>query len=63
MLGFSFGKQRERWDAIHAGWQCNESAEFAFSDQLDSVTGKPLGSRYYPRGVTSILWLYDRNDL
>jgi hypothetical protein len=60
VLGFNFGKQRDRWDEIHAAWQCNEHADFAFSDQLDSTNGKPIGSRYYPRGVTNILWLLGR---
>jgi len=31
-----------------------ENAYFAWSDQM--LQGKAVGSRYYPRGVTSILW-------
>jgi hypothetical protein len=60
VLGMKFGAAAKKWDAIHAAWQCNEHAEFAFSDQLDSTNGKPLGSRYYPRGVTSILFLNEK---
>ena len=26
-------------------------------DQINSETGVTCGSRYYPRGVTTILWL------
>jgi hypothetical protein len=25
-------------------------------DQIHSETGTPMGSRYYPRGVTTWLW-------
>jgi hypothetical protein len=59
VLGFNFGPSIPKWDAIHAAWQCNEFADFAMSDQLDSTNGKPIGSRYYPRGVTNILWMND----
>ncbi|MBC7804857.1 MAG: hypothetical protein H7145_01785, partial [Akkermansiaceae bacterium] len=44
-------------DAAHAKWQTQgDSRDFAFTDQVQSDNGKDLGSRYYPRGVTSILW-------
>ncbi len=43
-------------DAAHTGWLTNpDNAYWAWSDQM--VSGKALGSRYYPRGVTAILWL------
>lgn len=42
-------------DAAHVGWLLDEeNAYFAWSDQM--LQGKAVGSRYYPRGVTSILW-------
>jgi hypothetical protein len=34
-----------------------DNAYYAWSDQM--VAGKAHGSRYYPRGVTSALWLSD----
>lgn len=42
-------------DAVHWDWvSAGENGYWAFSDQiLDGVAG---GSRYYPRGVTNVLW-------
>jgi hypothetical protein len=46
------------YDAAHARWQREgNSRDFAFTDQVRSSDGKDLGSRFYPRGVTSILWM------
>ncbi|MEM1028185.1 MAG: glycoside hydrolase family 52 protein, partial [Planctomycetota bacterium] len=43
-------------DRAHAGWlRREENAYWAWSDQMHAGTAK--GSRYYPRGVTSALWL------
>ncbi len=45
-------------DAAHVKWQTQGDArDWAFTDQVRSTDGKDLGSRYYPRGVTSVLWL------
>jgi hypothetical protein len=55
ILGFS-GDLVDR-DAVHARWQRVGSADWAATDQVDASTGKDLGSRLYPRLVTSILWL------
>jgi hypothetical protein len=49
--------ERTRRDAVHAHWLRSGSAEYAATDQVDSSSGKDLGSRLYPRLVTSILWL------
>jgi hypothetical protein len=49
--------ERTRRDAVHARWLRTGSADFAATDQVDSTNGKDLGSRLYPRLVTSILWL------
>ena len=49
--------ERTARDAVHAHWLKAGSADFAATDQLDSTNGKDLGSRLYPRLVTSILWL------
>lgn len=43
-------------DRAHVGWLLDPgNAYFAWSDQM--LAGKAVGSRYYPRGVTAILWL------
>ncbi|CAN5635802.1 hypothetical protein BH11ARM2_BH11ARM2_36810 [soil metagenome] len=43
-------------DRAHLGWLMDEeNAYYAWSDQM--LEGKAVGSRYYPRGVTSVLWL------
>ncbi len=55
VLGFA--DERTRRDAVHARWLRTGSADFAATDQVDSSTGKDLGSRLYPRLVTSVLWL------
>jgi len=44
-------------DQIHATFQMVEAPYQGWSDQLQSTgSGSPLGSRHYPRGVTSALW-------
>ena len=48
-------------DQAHVSWLLDEdNIYFAWSDQM--VAGKAEGSRYYPRGVTSILWLAEGHD-
>jgi hypothetical protein len=43
-------------DCAHLSWLTDrDNSYFAWSDQMKA--GKVCGSRYYPRGVTSILWL------
>jgi hypothetical protein len=43
-------------DRAHLGWLMRpENAYYAWSDQM--LEGRAVGSRYYPRGVTAILWL------
>lgn len=42
-------------DRAHVGWLvAPENAYYAWSDQM--LAGRAVGSRYYPRGVTAILW-------
>jgi hypothetical protein len=56
ILGLPGGEAGARADAAHVKWLLDpENAYFAWSDQM--VAGKAKGSKYYPRGVTSILWL------
>jgi hypothetical protein len=42
-------------DAAHVHWQTDGSGIWACSDQF--VSGEAKGSRYYPRIITSTLWL------
>ncbi len=43
-------------DRAHLDWLMHEdNVYYAWSDQM--LEGRAVGSRYYPRGVTSILWL------
>ena len=42
-------------DAAHVKWQTDGSSYWACSDQI--LSGKAHGSRYYPRIITSTLWL------
>lgn len=44
-------------DVAHEKWQKEGSGYWAFCDQI--IDGKAIGSKYYPRGVTSILWMKD----
>jgi xylan 1,4-beta-xylosidase len=45
-----------RADAAHAAWLTDpKNAIWSWSDQI--LAGFAKGSKYYPRGVTSILWL------
>ncbi|MBF9017275.1 MULTISPECIES: glycoside hydrolase family 52 protein [unclassified Oceanispirochaeta] len=48
-------------DRAHQSWLLKEeNLFFAWSDQMRS--GVAFGSKYYPRGVTSILWLRESNE-
>ena len=48
----------EGLDDAHLRWQTEgECQNFAFTDQVESSSGRDLGSRFYPRGVTASLWL------
>lgn len=45
-------------DRVHARWQRTPGCgAHAMCDQIRSDSGVVCGSRYYPRGVTTILWL------
>ncbi len=45
-------------DRVHADWQRTPGCgRDAMCDQIRSDSGLACGSRYYPRGVTSFLWL------
>lgn len=45
-------------DAAHVSWLTSETGSYwSWSDQM--ISGIATGSKYYPRGVTSILWLLE----
>jgi hypothetical protein len=56
ILGFDNPATRATADRAHHAWLLkSENLPFAWSDQMSSGIAK--GSKYYPRGVTSVLWL------
>ncbi len=55
ILGFDFGYKQLEADQAHARWEREGSRLQACSDQFAS--GVAMGSLYYPRIVTSILWM------
>ncbi len=58
ILGVDTPATRANADKTHRQWLLNkENLRFAWSDQMRS--GIAHGSKYYPRGVTSILWLLE----
>lgn len=55
VLGFPLAPT---YDGVHASWQRDGGCrDYAFTDQVCSTDGRDLGSRFYPRGVTAVLWL------
>ena len=57
ILGISNDSVNGTVDQIHATFQMVEVPYQGWSDQLQSTgSGSALGSRHYPRGVTSALW-------
>lgn len=49
----------EAADAAHVKWLTHPTLSvWSWSDQI--LSGEIIGSKYYPRGVTSILWLDER---
>ena len=56
LLGLARDEQGNQADAAHVAWLTDpENAYWAWSDQCHD--GIMKGSKYYPRGVTAILWL------
>ncbi|MGC6505395.1 MAG: glycoside hydrolase family 52 protein [Coraliomargaritaceae bacterium] len=54
ILGLHY-EGEEQADAAHVRWEVEGSKFHACSDQFSA--GKPIGSLYYPRIVTCILWM------
>ncbi|KQO04644.1 glycoside hydrolase family 52 protein [Paenibacillus sp. Leaf72] len=47
-------------DSAHVAWLLHpELSYWCWSDQV--LSGQIVGSKYYPRGVTAILWLYEKS--
>ncbi|MCU6795051.1 glycoside hydrolase family 52 protein [Paenibacillus sp. WQ 127069] len=58
LLGFP---QDEKADAAHVAWLKHpEHSYWSWSDQI--LAGVIIGSKYYPRGVTAILWLLEERN-
>jgi hypothetical protein len=56
ILGLEWDEQGKAADAAHVAWLVHpEHSYYSWSDQI--LAGIIIGSKYYPRGVTSILWL------
>lgn len=56
VFGMKWAAAGRQADAAHVAWLLHpESLYWSWSDQI--ISGIARGSKYYPRGVTSILWL------
>lgn len=56
LLGWTWDEKGEKADAAHVEWLTHPTLSvWSWSDQI--ISGEIAGSKYYPRGVTSILWL------
>lgn len=58
LLGVEWNETGKAADAAHVNWLLHpEESYWCWSDQI--LSGVAVGSKYYPRGVTSILWLLE----
>ncbi|MEO3946959.1 glycoside hydrolase family 52 protein [Gorillibacterium sp. CAU 1737] len=56
LLGLPWEEEGAKADRAHVGWLTHKTLSvWSWSDQI--IAGEITGSKYYPRGVTSILWL------
>ena len=62
ILGLDFGGRYTEWDEIHASWERVGCADDAMVDQIRPETGVAVGSKFYPRGITSILFLFEKES-
>jgi hypothetical protein len=59
ILGWEWDERGAAADAAHAAWLTHPTLSvWSWSDQI--ISGEIAGSKYYPRGVTSILWLLEQ---
>ncbi|MED4226280.1 glycoside hydrolase family 52 protein [Neobacillus cucumis] len=63
ILGWEWDEKGAKADAAHVAWLTHPTLSvWSWSDQI--ISGEIAGSKYYPRGVTSILWLEEgKKDL
>lgn len=60
ILGHEWDEAGRAADEAHAAWLTHPEHSFwSWSDQI--ISGVITGSKYYPRGVTAILWLDEAN--
>ncbi|WP_202078393.1 glycoside hydrolase family 52 protein [Caldalkalibacillus salinus] len=58
ILGVEWDEKGEKADAAHVSWLTHPTLSiWSWSDQI--IAGEISGSKYYPRGVTSVLWLLE----
>ncbi|WP_238653689.1 glycoside hydrolase family 52 protein [Paenibacillus piscarius] len=59
ILGYEWSEQGRAADQAHTEWLTHpELSIWSWSDQI--ISGEITGSKYYPRGVTAILWLEEQ---
>ena len=61
ILGWEWDEKGAKADAAHVAWLTHPTLSvWSWSDQI--ISGEITGSKYYPRGVTSILWLEESKN-
>jgi hypothetical protein len=59
ILDLAWDEKGRKADEAHVSWLlAPQNAFWSWSDQI--LSGTAVGSKYYPRGVTSILWLDEK---
>lgn len=60
ILDWQWDEAGAKADAAHVEWLTHPTLSiWSWSDQI--ISGEITGSKYYPRGVTSVLWLEESN--
>lgn len=58
ILGLPWDERGSAADAAHVKWLLHPQLSYwCWSDQI--LSGEIIGSKYYPRGVTAVLWLFE----
>lgn len=61
VMGLPWDERGAAADAAHVNWLLHpELSYWCWSDQV--LNGSIVGSKYYPRGVTAILWLWEGKE-
>ncbi|WP_407271111.1 glycoside hydrolase family 52 protein [Radiobacillus sp. PE A8.2] len=59
LLGLKWDEKGAKADQAHVEWLTHPTLSiWSWSDQI--ISGEITGSKYYPRGVTSVLWLEEQ---